>query len=500
MTPSGGLRLATPAEMGRIDRRTIEAGTPGMVLMERAGLAVAQVVRDQWDGGPVAVLCGPGNNGGDGFVAARILAADGFDIRLSLLGEAEKLKGDARTAFERWNGTTGSLADAEPERCGAVVDGLFGAGLTRPLDGTAAEAVERVVETCAATIAIDLPSGVSGETGEVLGPAFQATHTVTFGCAKPGHFLYPGRAYRGELKLADIGLEADAIAAETSALWQLHPALFRHAPNVRRPEQHKYARGHALIVGGSRHRSGAARLAATTALRAGTGLVSVACPTGALDIYASHLTSVMVAGFTDADGLSSILEDNRLSAVLFGPAAGIGEVSRAAAAAIRRSGRPSVFDADALTSFADGPEDLFALLDDTCVLTPHAGEASRLFSLNENKVTRVRDAARRSGAVCLIKGADTVVAAPDGRAAVQTVSSPKLATAGSGDCLAGLITGFLAQGMPAFEAAGAAIWIHSQAALEAGGALTAEGLSERIGDVAERLLTPRNGIASPEGS
>ena len=484
-SPAGWSRqvLLTPQQMAEADRLTIAGGVAGMALMEAAGLAVADAISRRFPPRPVAVLCGPGNNGGDGFVAARVLAARGWPVRLALLGRRAALKGDAATAAARWTGRVEPIAAEVLDGAGLVVDALFGAGLARPIDGAPAAIIEAVGARAVPVVAVDVPSGIDGASGEVRGIAPKAAVTVTFFRRKPGHVLFPGRLHCGETLLAQIGIGPavlDRIGPDTAAN---HPAWWMEAFPWPGAEDHKYRRGHALVAGGA-VMTGAGRLAARAAARAGAGLVTVAAPEPAFAIYAAALTGVIVAPVAGSEAFAALLADPRRNAALIGPGAGPGPETRDKALAILAAGKRAVLDADALTAFAEAPEALFGAIRGPCVLTPHEGEFARLFDdaggKLGGKLERARRAARASGAVVLLKGPDTVIAAPDGRAAINENAPPTLATAGSGDVLAGLVLGLLAQGMPEFEAASAAAWLHGAAAAEAGPGLVAEDLIARL--------------------
>ncbi len=474
------------AEMGEADRLTIAAGTPGMVLMDNAGAAVARALMQRRGMGRVSVLCGPGNNGGDGFVVARLLAAAGWPVRVALLGgDPERLSGDARRQAERWTGPVeplhlGVVADAD-----LVVDGIFGSGLTRALDDTVAATLREAAARGVPLFAIDVPSGVMGDTGEALG-AVAADCTVTFARKKPCHVLQPGRSLCGELVVADIGTPdavLDGIEVDT---WENHPRLWRSSLPTLRAAGNKYSRGHALLCGGY-PMTGAARMAARAAARAGAGLTSIAVPEVALPIYAGALTSIMVHPLARPEDFTRLLADARYTALLIGPGAGVNETTRTRALAMLGTGRAVLLDADAITAFADRPAALAAAIQGPCVLTPHEGEFARLFDVAGDKLSRARAAARSSGAILVLKGSDTVVAAPDGRAIVNTNAPATLATAGSGDVLGGLILGLLAQGMDPFLAAAAGVWLHGEAAAAFGPGLLAEDLTEQLPGVLRRL-------------
>jgi NAD(P)H-hydrate epimerase len=481
--------LLTPRQMGQADRLTIAAGIAGGTLMENAGRAVADAIARRWPRRPLAVLCGPGNNGGDGFVAARLLCERGWPVRLALLGERPHLSGDAAQAAARWPGAVEPLTPAALDGAGLAVDALFGAGLARPVEGTAAAVVAALAERRLPVVAVDMPSGVDGESGEIRGTAPRAALTVTFFRKKPGHLLLPGRSHCGEIIVAEIGI-AEAVldlvapdTAEDDPAWWL-PLLPR--PSL---EDHKYSRGHALVAGGA-VMTGAARLAARSAARLGAGLVTVAAPAAAFPIYAAALTGVIVHPIGGIEDFRALLDDKRRNAALIGPGAGLGPETREKTLAILAAGKRAVLDADALSAFSDDPRPLFAAVHSPVVMTPHGGEFARLFETDGSKPARARRAARESGAMILLKGADTVVAAPDGRVAINANAPPDLATAGSGDVLAGMVLGLLAQGMEPFAAAAAAVWLHGDAARRIGAGLVAEDLVEALPAALRDLLRP----------
>jgi NAD(P)H-hydrate epimerase len=501
--------LLSPQQMAEADRLTIVGGIPGSVLMENAGRAVADAVARRWPRRPVLVLCGPGNNGGDGFVAARILAGRGWPVRLLLLGEREALKGDAAAAAGSWQGPVealgeASLANTVLDGASLVVDALFGAGLARSIDGIARAVIAALDARPLPVVAVDVPSGVDGASGEVRGSAPLASLTVTFFRKKPGHLLLPGRLHCGEIVVAPIGIPAAVLDRVRPDVAVNHPDWWLSSFPRPGPESHKYTRGHALVAGGA-VMTGAARLAARAAARLGAGLVTLAAPEAVFPIYAAALTGVIVQrvggdGPGNAiDAFRELLADPRRNAALIGPGAGTGPATREKALAILDAGKRAVLDADALSVFADDPQALFSAIRSaktpTPVLTPHEGEFGRLFDRSGSKLERARRAARASGAVMLLKGSDTVIAAPDGRAAISDGAPAELATAGSGDVLAGMVLGLLAQGMPAFEAAAAAVWLHADAASRIGPGLVAEDLVEGM----PAVLAALKGRASRPG-
>ena len=501
--PSQVPELLTPAEMGEADKATIAAGAPGIVLMERAGLAVAdETARRVQARGRLAVLCGPGGNGGDGFVAARLLSNRGYRVKLGLLGARELLRGDPALAASRYSGPAFAASEIDLSQADGVVDGLFGAGLARDIDGEAKALVERInifARRGKPVVAVDIPSGVDGGTGMIRGVAVEATSTVTFFRMKPGHLLLPGRLLSGEIRVADIGIPASVLRSIAPQAFVNCPALWlKHLPWPD-AHSHKYARGAALILSGPGHRTGAARLAARGALRAGAGLVAVASPPDAVAPNAGRLTAVMIEPFSGAQDFEALLGDERRRAVALGPGAGVGaETRRLVSAALTRPApvRTVVLDADALTSFAGEAERLADLVRSGghgVVMTPHEGEFLRLFKEVRgvleagDKLSLARAAARFTGAVVVLKGPDTVVAAPDGRAAIGWDLPPTLATAGSGDVLTGFIAGLAAQGMAPFEAAAAAVWLHGASARAFGPGLVAEDLPEALPRVLQAL-------------
>ncbi len=479
--PRNDLALLTVAEMGRADAAAIAGGVPGVELMEKAGRSVARAVRARWRPRPVLVCCGPGNNGGDGFVAARYLAGYGWPVTVKLLGERGALKGDAAHHAALWEGAVEPLDGTIPDGTELVVDALFGAGLSRPLDGAARALVEEVGRRVLETVAVDVPSGLSGDTGAVLGEACpRAALTVTFFRKKPGHLLLPGRELCGDTAVADIGIPAGVIGEIGPRAWENGPGLWLRSLPRREASSHKYHFGHAVVAGGATM-TGAARLAARAALRVGAGLVTLACPADAMAVYALSMPSLITHPLRDEGDFAGLLADGRRNAVLVGPGNGVGEATWSHTLQALAAGKAVVADADALTTFRDDPTTLFDAIRGPCVLTPHEGEFARLFpGLAGDKLARAREAARISGATLLLKGADSVIASPDGRAAINANAPASLATAGSGDVLAGLVVGLLAQGVAPFEAASAAAWVQGTLARIAGSGLLAEDLPDLI--------------------
>lgn len=458
--------LLTPHQMALADRLAIDGGISSMTLMENAGQAVAYEVSQRFPLQPVLVLCGPGNNGGDGFVVARLLSERGWPVRLGLTCAKGDLKGDAAMMARMWGG---GIENAQPGMCadfGIIVDALLGAGLSRDVGGPMAELVTAINTSGAQVVAVDMPSGVDGASGAVRGVAVKADLTVTFFRLKPGHLLEPGGGLCGELLLADIGIP-DAVLDEIEVdLFENDPRLWPLP--VRSASGHKFDAGHCVVMSGDALHTGAARLAAFGAARIGAGLVTLAGTREALTVHASHVTAIMLAEANDKKGITELLGDRRKNALVMGPGMGVGERTRKMVLAALASEAGIVLDADALTSFAQEPDVLFAAIRGrtgrSVVLTPHMGEFGRLFGdIGGAKTGMAIEAAQRSNAVVLLKGSDTVIARPDGRAVINTTGTPLLATAGSGDVLAGLIGGLLAQGMDGFEAACAGAFIHGRA-------------------------------------
>ncbi|MBI1416661.1 MAG: NAD(P)H-hydrate dehydratase [Limimaricola sp.] len=527
--------LLTSAQMRAVEQAAIECGAAsGLDLMERAGRRVVQAVFAQWPElaavpQSAIVLCGPGNNGGDGFVIARLLKDWGWEVELHLYGDPEKLPMDARANFDRWCGMgsvrpwddaviasrLGDFVESRPETLAhqLVVDALFGTGMDRSMP----EDTRLTRHACEATVlqisqtdrpkvvAVDVPSGLCADSGANFG-AFPADLTVTFHKPRRGHYLLRdgrfggGPGLSGRLRVVDIGLPvADGqgdVALAVPDLAQLAKA----------PLAHKYGHGHAVIVSGGVGHGGAARLAARGALRIGAGLVTLCCPAAALAENAAQLTAIMLRKVDDAAGLTRMLEDERINALCLGPGLGI-ERARALVPVALAAKRATVLDADALTAFAEAPEELLAQLHPDCVLTPHGGEFARLFpdiaarlaaALKRgpiySKVDAARAAAARAGCVVLLKGPDTVIASPDGQCRISAAcfdrAAPWLATAGAGDVLAGFIVGLLARGFDPVSAAETAAVLHVDCARRFGPGLIAEDLPEELPKVLQALLPP----------
>ncbi|KAA5804466.1 NAD(P)H-hydrate dehydratase [Alkalicaulis satelles] len=464
--------LLTPDAMARADAYAVSKGVSGETLMAAAGAAMVRAIEARWAPRPAAVLCGPGNNGGDGWVAARLMKKSGWPVQVFSAVPVTALKGDAASAARGWTGRVEALEACDPARFALVVDALFGAGLSRPLEGEAA----RLAEACRegpVVVSADVPSGLDGAAGRAEGAAFKADLTVTFHRLKPGHVLQPGRVLCGEIVCADIGIP-DGWEAEAAPCAQLnHPDLWPVPGLELEAETHKHRRGRLTILSGPAGSGGAAQLAARAGLLGGAGFVTLALPSDA----APASDPLLVSRPLGQGDLAAHLSDTRADAAVIGPGAGLHDALKVRVAAALERRIPLVLDADALTVFADAPEALFAQLHPRCVLTPHAGEFARLFpGLAEgalNKIEAAREAARLAHAIIVYKGPDTVIAAPNGAVRVNVHASARLATAGTGDVLAGLTGAFLAQGAAPFEAACAAVWLHGDAGRRLGPGATA---------------------------
>jgi NAD(P)H-hydrate epimerase len=470
--------IITVAQMRAIDARSADLGVPTRQLMENAGAAVAREVQARWPARPTVIFCGPGANGGDGFVAARKLAEAGWPVRVGFLGDRRALQGDAADASSAWMGWVDPATPDLVEPGVLVIDALFGAGLTRPLDADAA-LIARAARG-SDIVAIDLPSGVQGDGEDIGGETFRADLTVAFVRKKRAHVLEPWRSLCGAIVVADIGEPAAALDVVKGAPMENGPGLWTLPWPA--PVTHKHARGHAMAVSGGPGHRGAARLAARGALRVGAGLVTLITPSSAARENAQQLTAIMLETGKDAVEIRALAA--ACDAAILGPAAGVNANTREAALAIAGLGKPLVLDADALSIFEGEPASLFKAAHAGVVLTPHPGEFRRLFpdlaTGEGSRIEKVRAAAKRAGCVVLLKGPDTVIASPDARCAVNTTGTPFLATAGSGDVLAGFIGGLMAQGLAAFEAAAAGAWLHGRVGERLGPGLTAEDLPEAL--------------------
>lgn len=480
----GGCEVLSVAQMREADRLAVAGGVRGYELMISAGQSVAHVVNEHYSGRPVLILCGPGNNGGDGFVAARFLEEAGHEVTVMASVPVRKYKGDARLACRDWGGAVHDFAarpDMPPET--VVIDAVFGTGLAKPIGGAVASLFAAIRAARWPVVAVDIPSGVCGDTGRADPATLHAAHTVTFFRKKTGHLMMPGMALCGRVGVYDIGIPRTVLEDTGFTLLEDDPAWWRAALPGLRADGHKYNRGHVVVLGGARM-TGAARMASEAAMRMGAGLCTIAAPESAAAVYKRGAAHVLYEPLSQMRDFAASCADPRRNAIVMGPGAGLDDVAglREAVLDMLALGRPAVLDADALTCFSEEPEALCRALHERCVLTPHEAEFARLFGAGEDaKVSRAVAAAEKAGAVILLKGPDTVIARPGGAPpAVNIHATPWLATAGAGDVLAGMIAGLLAQGMDAFPAACAAAWLHGEAGLRAGPGLVAPDLIAAI--------------------
>ena len=485
--------LLTANEARAAEAFAIRHGISGAAMMENAGIAVAETIRRRFPPRETLVLCGPGNNGGDGFVIARELRRAGWRTRIAC-DTNTRLPVDASEMAKLWRGKIFPLESLAmlPREPQLVVDALFGTGLTREIDGVYARAIKTTESWQIPVVAVDMPSGIDSNNGTVHGVAMPADVTVTFFRGRPGQYLFPGRRFCGKVIVRDIGIPNDAIDAmdESCRVFLNRPNVWcKHLPRLKQTG-HKYQRGHVIVRGGGLAHAGASRLAARAALRCGAGMVTLACLPSALLAHASQETSVIITS-VDMDGLESLVSKRKVRAMVLGPGNGVGEETQRFVLRALRLPIALVLDADALSSFAECIKklsDAIAEHEGNVILTPHSGEFERLFGeIGGDKLSATRSAAKRIGAVVIHKGADTIVADTRGCAMISDNAPSSLSTAGSGDVLAGMLGGLLATGMPAFQAAGCGVWMHGQAARFFGRGMTAEDLPHRIAGVWRQL-------------
>lgn len=482
--------IVSASQMYDADSQTIKAGTSGFTLMTRAGEAMAKIIAKRFKENShshVLVLCGPGNNGGDGWIIAEVLAKQDIAVRTFSPFDTTKLKGDAKTAFEHYTGAKlqGLMPIAKDV---LVVDALFGVGLDRDIEGQVANLIKAINKSAATTISVDMASGLHTDTGAIMGVAVKADETLTVQAAKLGHFMGQGVDLSGNITLVDIGIDMSGVKNPTSLN---APNLWQHKLPRHKNDSHKYDKGHLIVVGGEAPMSGAARLAARAGLRIGAGLVTTACPKSALDVYAKAQLSVMAAPYDDEVSFDEVIICKKCSALVIGPGMGAGSKTREKVLAVLKTRLPTVLDADALSAFQESPAELFESLHAQVILTPHEGEFNRLFpdmNLKDDKFNAVKGATARAKCVILLKGANTIISSPKGAVVINNHASVNLATAGSGDVLAGIIAGLMAQKMAVFDAACAGAWIHGSCAIRLGRGLIAEDLVEEIPQILRQLL------------
>ena len=488
----GGLPVVTAKEMYRAEDLGTKSGTTKLELMENACRSVVSEISARWTPRKVLILCGPGQNGGDGLGVACLLRQRRWTVEVALDNPDKAFLGNAKIMAERWGGTYVDLASVQVEDYVLIIDALYGIGLNRALEGYLLKFFQKLNRHKIDVVAIDIPSGISADTGEVLGGCATAVLTITFGRPKCGHFLVPGKIFCGELIVADIGLKS-SIFETTGQTTKLNgPDLWLDRMPFPESKMHKYDRGHAVVVGGgSENSTGAGLLAAESALRAGAGLVTIAAPADGLQHYRSGSPSIMVESAEDGDRLDSILTDERKNVVLIGPGTGVTNKTLSWALRILSFPKKVVLDADALTCFSSDLEQLFELTSSDTVLTPHDGEFNRLFPnfSGGDKITRTRMAAQLSGAVIVYKGSDTIIADPEGSVVINSNAPATLASAGTGDVLSGIIAGFLAQGCSAFDASCIGVWCHGLAATKLGAGLISSDLVRHISEVKNYIYT-----------
>lgn len=469
--------ILSASEMSKTEAAAIADGTPAFQLMQNAGHAVAQEIMSCLEPCETLILCGPGNNGGDGFITAAQLKKNGWPVRVACLAKKSELKGLSAQAAKMWDGPIESLnSNLSVHQTKLIVDAIFGTGFKGGLDPETLTLFEKIKARKIGVVAIDLPSGINASTGAVAAGILSAQLTVTFGRKKVAHVLHSSKFLCGRIILSNIGIGDGHVMTAQSSLFENHPALWLRDFPLPTPSSHKYDRGHALIYGGD-HRPGAAILAAMAAQRAGSGVVSFATTPDMHSFYLAARASIMTDSLQDDDALKALLRDERKTALVIGCGAGTDARLEKSVMTALSFNKAVVLDGDVFTVFKDKTDKLFPALHARHVLTPHSGEFERLFpSLQGDKIAKARAAAKLSGAIVVLKGADTVIAAPDGAAVIQHDSPSVLATAGSGDVLAGLIGGFAAQGMSSFMAASAAVWLHAEAGRKQGLGLVAEDI------------------------
>lgn len=481
------MEIISANQMYEADRKTIESGVAGLKLMENAGRLVAEIICENYDFSSVAVLCGAGNNGGDGFVAAHFLKKAGKNVDVFCVSDGD-LKGDAEKAFNKYKIAAKNLNKADFSSYDVIVDAIFGIGLTRNLKSDVLKLIEKVNAVKAIKVAVDIASGLNANTGEIMGAAFKADLTISFSRKKFGHVLMPGKEYSGEVLVADIGIDEKYILEQKINYFENTIDLWREKINYPKFSDHKYSRGHTLVLGGGIEKTGAATLASYAALRAGSGVVTIAAEKNVLPVYAAKVNSIMLREVSTQKDFESILSDERINSYVIGPGAGVDNKTKAKVLMALQAGKNCVLDADALTVFQKKPEDLFDSINNNVVITPHEGEFARIFGSGGNKISRAEKAAKISGAVVVLKGSDTIIASPDGRVVINTNAPAYLATAGSGDVLSGIIAGLVASGTDMFSAACAGVWLHGQAANIAGCGMISEDLVYAVSDAVATLI------------
>lgn len=474
--------LLTTHTMQQAEKYADSHGTSYMVMMENAGKAIFDCVINNYKKQPVLILCGPGNNGGDGFVVARLLKQAGWSVKI--VGDIVAKTPDSKDMLDRCGCDILPISPDVLNDKPLIIDALFGAGLMRPIDGNNGYIIQEINNLQLDVVAVDIPSGVDGNTGEILGIATKAKHTVTFLRKKPGHLLLPAKARCGKVIIANINIPPECLEKIKPIIFENFPSLWQvPAPSA---DEHKYNRGHTCVIAGEM--SGAPRIAARSARRVGSGLVTLAGPQDIYQVLATEEAGALLQHLDTKKDFTNLLANEKITTWLIGPGYGVHEETVTTICNILKTNKPSVLDADAITSFEKNPEKLFSAINGEVVLTPHSGEFKRLFpKLNKDKLTNVQEAAQLSGATIVLKGSDTIIVAPDGRTIINSNASAYLATAGSGDALAGIIAGLLAQGLNGFDAAACGVYLHAETANMFGEGLIAEDIPETLPKVLHKL-------------
>jgi hydroxyethylthiazole kinase-like uncharacterized protein yjeF len=486
--------VLSTAQMYEADHLTIKSGLSGIELMENAGTAVTAHITAHWDACKTLVLCGPGNNGGDGYVVARQLSEAGWDVDVAQYGAVEKLSADAKHMRGQLGSVSsvGDMASVPVSDFDLIVDAIFGAGFRGTLPPEISTVFECAAEADVPIVAIDVPSGVDGDTGKISSGTPMASMTVSFFKAKLGHLLYPGRENCGRLEIADIGIPEHVLDELAVDVFENSLELWRSFYPQPSATGHKYNRGHAVIVGGGVSNTGAARISARNALRVGAGAVTLLCPASALMIYAQAMEAVMVSSFQNSEDLNKFVKSKRIASLLIGPANGVNDITRQNVMAVLATDANIIIDADAISVFKDNPQELFTAIKSKMtgqvVLTPHEAEFNRLFDIEGTRVDRCRSAANASGATVILKGATTCIASPSGSVVLNTHASPWLATAGSGDALAGILCGLMASMNDGLKASAAAVWLHGEAGVRLGAGMTAEDIEKTLPSILSDII------------
>ena len=508
------MELFTITEMQMADRLAIEAGISGVFLMEQAGICVTSHFERISDGPcRITILAGPGNNGGDAFVVARLLKQRAYKIDMFEFCAKNRQEGgvqsDAKFMKEKWleiGGQIHSLSNISDireklDQSDMLIDGLFGAGLNRDIEEPLLSVIDEINRSNLEVLAIDIPSGVNGDTGQIMGTAIKASQTCSFHRPKQGHYLYPGRDMCGELNIENIGIPARVNNQILSKQHINTPDLWRDSLNRRAINSHKYHQGSVLVASGDQTMQGASVLSSNAAVEVGAGLVTMTVAKKEPQPHPKSYAAIMLASLPEGEegkGLDTLISSKKITASLIGPGSMPSVKTQERALALLKTSKGVVLDAGALTAFKGQQELLSAgiknrdVLVPSVVLTPHEGEFKALFpDLNvKNKIEAAREAAKRMSAVIVLKGADTVIASPDERVIVNANAPATLASAGTGDVLAGIIVGLIANiATPLFEAAAAAVYIHGECANKISTELVADELIDHIADVKQDLIT-----------